>query len=115
MRALAAYFKDAWPVALDGDVLRLQFAPRQTYWLEYCEGADRRAILEETVAGVLGRPVALQFELAAAPAGADAAEDPTRTRALREEVERVRNDPTVAAVLKMFDGRIVHVDRQVGE
>ena len=110
-RALGAYFKDAWPIALDGDVLRLQFAPRQRYWLEYCEGSDRAPVLAETVGRALGRRVSLRFELAAAAEPLDANSDPTRTRALREEVDQVRNDPMVAAVLKMFDGRIVHVDK----
>jgi len=110
-RALGAYFGDAEPVALEGDQLRLQFGPRQRLWLEYCDGPNRRALLETTVGRILGRRLRLRFEQAAGEASPDPMSAPTRTRALRAEVEAARQDPTVAAALKLFDGRIIDVQK----
>jgi hypothetical protein len=109
-RALAAYFGDAEPTATDGGRLTLRFGPRQRLWLEYCGTPDRRELLASVVGGVLGRPVALHFELAEGDA-ADPLTDPTRTRALRAEVEAARADPAVAAAIKLFGGRIIDVQK----
>jgi hypothetical protein len=110
--ALAAYFGDAEPVGLDGDVLTVQFGSSQQFWLEFCDAPPRRRLLASALQSALGRPVELRFELSTGgPQWRDPQQDPTRTRALRAEIEAVRKDPTVAAAVKLFGGRIVHVDR----
>jgi DNA polymerase-3 subunit gamma/tau len=107
---------------LSGGVLRLNMSPGSSFTIEQLEQADKRRVLEEEAARVLGAPVELAFRMAGAPAGRPGASAPRRPAAAEKtpaappaasrksaELSQAAEQPAVRKLLGKFDGQVIDV------
>jgi DNA polymerase III subunit gamma/tau len=98
------------PVAILGPNV-LVIEPNDGYnWVaDLCEKAEARARIESALRAVFGRPLTLRFERAGGPAAGPSAPPPAA------RIDEIAADPFVQAVVRKFDARPYHIDRDGGE
>ena len=92
-------------IDIDGDSLRIAYAPEHTIFKKDLEARENRKTIEEVCREVLGRPVAVSVTAGALP---DSAIDTHRKEkeSLRAKAEA---DPAVRSLVEKFHGEIVDV------
>ena len=109
---LAAALEGARRVFVDGDEVRVEFAPEGKHLRDTLKRPENMRLLREVCCEVLGRNVGVGFAMRS-PGNADddaSAEDEARREQKRLR-ERAENHPVVQKVLKTFRAEIVDVRR----
>jgi len=107
---LAEDLRSARLVLGDGAQCGLIF--QRTFELE--RARNNQGLLEESLAGVLGRPVSLKFDIGPAPApkAAQAGPPPAGPEESAGEEGGSAEDPAVKTVLEVFPGRVRHIKKK---
>ena len=114
---LATALDGASRIALEGDDLRVEFAPDAKHLRETLQKAENQKLLREVCCEVAGRQVGVQITTHGAgdangAAGSDDDEARREQQRLREAAER---DPKVQDLLRTFRAQIVDVQRTEGK
>ena len=110
---LAIALGGASRVALEGDELRVEFAPEAKHPRESLAKAENQKLLREVCCEVAGRPVGVLITARGNEAAKETGEDEERReqQKLREAAER---DPKVQDLLRTFRAQIIDVRREEG-
>ncbi|HVF42326.1 MAG TPA: DNA polymerase III subunit gamma/tau, partial [Pyrinomonadaceae bacterium] len=104
---LAAALEGARRVAVDGDELRVEFAPESKHLCDALKRPEGLKLLREVCCEVLGRAVGVGVTVKAAGDSDDAEDEARREQRLNRE--RAENHPAVQKMLKTFRAEIVDV------
>ena len=111
---LAVALDGARRVWVEGEEVRVEFAPEGKHLRETLTKAENQKLLREVCCEVLGRPVGIQIKLRS-PGEADDEEQLTADDEARREQQqlraRVEGHPVVQQMLKTFRAEIVEVRR----
>jgi hypothetical protein len=111
---LAVALDGARRVWVEGDEVRVEFAPEGKHLRETLTKPENQKLLREVCCEVLGRPVGIQIKLRA-PGEADDEEQLTADDEARREQQQLRaraeEHPVVRQMLKTFRAEIVEVRR----
>jgi hypothetical protein len=109
---LAAALEGARRVVVDGDELRVEFAPESKHLCDALKRPDGMKLLREVCCEVLGRAVGVGVtNKAAADGGGEATPEDEARREKRLMRERAEGHPAVQQLLKTFRAEIVEVTR----
>ncbi|HEV7891639.1 MAG TPA: DNA polymerase III subunit gamma/tau [Pyrinomonadaceae bacterium] len=107
---LAAALEGARRVFVDGDELRVEFAPESKHLYETLKKSENQKLLREVCCEVLGRAVGVGVtNKAAAEGGEEATPEDEARREKRLMRERAEGHPAVQQLLKTFRAEIVEV------
>jgi hypothetical protein len=107
---LAAALEGARRVVVDGDELKVEFAPESKHLYEALKKSDSQKLLREVCCEVLGRAVGVCVtNKAAADGGQEATPEDDARREKRLMRERAEGHPAVQQLLKTFRAEIVEV------
>jgi DNA polymerase-3 subunit gamma/tau len=106
---LAAALEGARRVVVDGDELRVEFAPESKHLCDALKRPDGMKLLREVCCEVLGRAVGVGVTNKAAAGGEEATPEDEARREKRLMRERAEGHPAVQQLLKTFRAEIVEV------
>jgi len=94
-------------VAISGpNHLVISFRAKYTFNKEYCEKPERRKLIEQALAEVVGTPVRIDFDLLKDEA-AEAGKPPAPKLTRQQRMRQIQENPLVRQAIEMFDGEIV--------
>ena len=137
-RVVQAFLREGRPIACRNGVLTIEFPPDRAFHRDNLQSDDNRKVVEKILSRLVGRKIQVTTVLAGSkateepagavgdpapgagagvtalhePAGAGAAPGPDRAQApAADAADDVLNSPAVREALRLFGGRIIHVER----